>query len=171
MPTLTRSQRGAKTSAGPAGACSIIDYRDEFRFAVPPDQVWAGLEHVDRFEEWWGWLRNLHLEGRGLRPGSVLTGMVSPPLPYRMWIRVVLEECVPPAVIGGAVHGDLEGRARLMFAPDGGGTRASVAWTIEMTQPSMRMVAQVAAPLLRWGHDRVVESTVAEFDRRLGGGL
>jgi uncharacterized protein YndB with AHSA1/START domain len=175
MPSLTRSERAVVRAPGPVGvarvpASHVIDYRDVFQLAVPPAQLWAAIERVDRFEDWWGWLREVRLEGAGLCPGSVLSGVVSPPLPYRMHVRVVLEECVPPQVIGGAVHGDLEGEARLTFVPDGEGTRASVAWTIEMTQPTMRLAARVAAPLLRWGHDRVVESTVTEFERHLDPG-
>jgi len=145
-----------------------IEYREVFRLVAPPEQLWAGMERVERFEEWWGWLRDLRLEGPGLSAGSVLSGVISPPLPYRMRVRVVVQECIRPKVIGAAIHGDLEGEARLVFDPEGDGTRASVAWTIEMMQRSMRLAAVVAAPLLRWGHDRVVESTVAEFDRHVG---
>jgi len=31
----------------------------------------------------------------------------------------------------------------------------------------MRLAARAAAPLLRWGHDRVVDMTVAGFRRQL----
>jgi hypothetical protein len=55
-----------------------------------------------------------------------------------------------------------------VLEPAGGGTVVSVAWTIEMMQRPMRLAALVAAPLLRWGHDRVVETTVAGFRRQLG---
>jgi hypothetical protein len=113
------------------------------------------------------------LDGDGLEAGAVLVGVVSPPVPYRMRVRVELEECVRPSWIDAAVHGDLEGRGRLELAPDGEGTLASVAWTIEMMQRRMRMAARVAYPLLRWGHDRVVDATVFGFRRQLaanGGG-
>jgi hypothetical protein len=36
-----------------------------------------------------------------------------------------------------------------------------------MMQRPMRLAARVAYPLLRWGHDRVVEATVAGFRRQL----
>jgi hypothetical protein len=44
------------------------------------------------------------------------------------------------------------GRAHLVFEPDGGGTLATAAWTIEMMQLPMRVAARFAHPLLRWGH-------------------
>jgi hypothetical protein len=86
-----------------------------------------------------------------------------------MRLRVELGECVPGEHVEAAVHGDLEGSARLLLEPDGDHTRASVAWTIEMMPRPMRLAAQVAHPLLRWGHDRVVDATVAGFRRQLAG--
>ena len=52
-------------------------------------------------------------------------------------------------------------------AEAGDGTVAEVAWTVEMTQRTMRMAARVAHPFLRWGHDRVIETTVAAMRRHL----
>jgi hypothetical protein len=84
-----------------------------------------------------------------------------------MRLRVDLEECERPVVLGGAVHGDLEGTARLVFEPRPSGTEVSASWTIEMMQRPMRLAARVAHPLLRWGHDRVVDATVRSFRRDL----
>lgn len=145
----------------------VIDYRDDFAFPLPPERMWSAIERADGFERWWGWLSEFRLEGGALRPGAVLHGVVSPPLPYRMRITVELEECERPSLIEAAVHGDLEGRAGLRLEPEGGGTRASVSWTIEMMQRPMRVAARVAHPVLRWGHDRVVEATVRGFRRHI----
>ena len=41
--------------------------------------------------------------------------------------------------------------------------RAHATWSIEMMQRPMRLAARIALPLLRWGHDRVVEATVDGF--------
>jgi hypothetical protein len=156
-----------------ATGAPVIDYRETFRFAATPETVWETIERTGEFEAWWGWLGDFRLDGPGLEAGSVLVGVVSPPLPYRMRIRVELEDCVRPSLIRAAVHGDLEGRARLELAPDGNGTVAAAAWTIEMMQRPMRAAARFAYPLLRWGHDRVVDATVYGFRRQLaasGGG-
>lgn len=149
------------------GSPYVIEYAERFRFPVPPGDLWSAIEHPERFETWWGWLRELRVEGPGLVTGSVLHGVVAPPLPYRMRLRVVLVACDRPRSIDALVEGDLVGQARLVLEPDGDGTRASVAWTIEMLQRPMRAAARVAAPVLRWGHDRVVDVTVAEFRRQL----
>jgi hypothetical protein len=146
---------------------SVISFHKEFRFAVPPDVVWQSIERTNDFERWWGWLGEFRLDGPGLQAGSVLAGIVTPPLPYRMRVEVVLETCVKPELIDAAVHGDLEGRAHIDLASEGGGTLATAAWTIEMMQRTMRLADRVAHPLLRWGHDRVVDATVAGFRRNV----
>ena len=149
------------------GSPYVIDYQGVFRFAVAPGAMWSELERLDSFAEWWRWLRDFRHEGGGLRTGAVLSGTVVPPLPYRMRVRVVLDDCVAPSRIDATVLGDLEGHAHLRLEPLDRGTQATVSWTIEMRQRPMRLAALVAHPLLRWGHDRVVDATVSSFRRHL----
>jgi carbon monoxide dehydrogenase subunit G len=145
----------------------VIEYEREFAFAVTPSALWAAIEDVDSFERWWPWLREFSLDGGALEAGSVLRGVVVPPLPYRMHVEVELVRCRRPTEIDAVVHGDLEGPARLRLSPSDAGTVARVAWSVEMMQRPMRIASQVAHPLLKWGHDRVVEVTVASFRRHL----
>jgi carbon monoxide dehydrogenase subunit G len=146
---------------------SVIDYLGEFTFPIPPEELWAYLEQVERLEAFLGWLSEFRLDGDGLVAGSVLHGVITPPLPYRMRLRVDLNDCERPSRIVAAVYGDLQGRAQLLFAAENGGTRVTAAWTVEMMQRPMRLAARVAQPLLRWGHDRVVEMTVSGLRRHL----
>jgi len=145
----------------------VIGYRREFHFPEPPEAVWAAVGEVDRFEEWWLWLHEFRLDGPGLVDGAVLHGVVAPPLPYRMRIEVELVNCDRPRRVDALIRGDLEGHGGLRLDPDGSGTRAEVAWEIEMMQRPMRIASRFALPMLRWGHDRVVEMTVAGFRRRM----
>jgi uncharacterized protein YndB with AHSA1/START domain len=146
----------------------IITYRGEFEFGQhPAAALWRAMGEVDQFEAWWSWLEDFTLEGDALVPGSVLHGVVAPPVPYRLRIDVELTECVPPRRIDAVVHGDLEGEATLEIRDAGAGSRVEVAWTVEMMQRSMRMASRFAHPLLQWGHDVVVGVTVAGFRRRL----
>ncbi|HEY3702892.1 MAG TPA: hypothetical protein VGL32_11600, partial [Acidimicrobiales bacterium] len=80
---------------------------------------------------------------------------------------VTLDRSVPAERIEATVRGDLTGDALLTLTPVDSGSEVAVAWTIEMRQRAMRAVARVAYPLLRWGHDRVVEATVAGFRQHL----
>jgi uncharacterized protein YndB with AHSA1/START domain len=146
-----------------ASSCYVVDYAGRFNFSAPPEEVWSAMEEFDQFERWWRWLGNLTVQGGGLRAGAVLHGTVDPPVPYRMQVRVDVDRCVPARLIDAAVHGDLEGEAHVALEPERGGTRADVAWKIEMMQRPMRLAARVAYPMLRWGHDRVVEATLNGF--------
>jgi hypothetical protein len=49
----------------------------------------------------------------------------------------------------------------------GAGSVVEVAWAVEMMQTAMRLADRFTHPLLQWGHDRVVDLTVAGFRRRL----
>src|SRR3954466_10300845 len=115
-----------------AGSPYVIEYRGTFSFPCPPDQVWSAMQRFELFERWWGWLREFHVEGPGLEAGSVLHGVVVPPLPYHLRARGARLGCVPPRRIEAAIHGDLEGVARLVLEPEPEGTRASVSSTIEV---------------------------------------
>jgi carbon monoxide dehydrogenase subunit G len=146
---------------------SVFTYGRTHWFALPPDQLWDRLEEIDQFEGWWPWLSDLRLEGTGLTTGSVLHGVVNPPLPYRMRLRVELVDCVRPHSIEAKVSGDLSGDASLRLHADGGGTQVEVAWTIEVLHPAMRLAGRIGRPVLQWGQDRVVDMTVAGFRRRI----
>lgn len=145
----------------------VIDYEGVHRFPIPPDVLWSELQHFDRYQDWWRWLREFEVAGGGLRAGTVLHGVVRPPLPYRMRLTVRLVEVDEARRIEASVHGDLEGRASLTMQPEASGTRIEIAWSIEMMQRPMRAAARVAHHVLRWGHDRVVDMTVDGFRRRL----
>ena len=144
-----------------------MDYAASFRFPVPPDHIWSAIGQLDQFEGWWGWLGQLDVDGAGLATGSVLRGTVSPPVPYRMHVDVELQRCVPCQLIDARVTGDLSGDAHLRLHPERDGTVTDVTWSLEMLQRPMRVAARVAYPLLRWGHDRVVDATVSGFRRQL----
>jgi hypothetical protein len=107
------------------------------------------------------------MEGETLVAGSVLYGVVTPPLPYRMRIRVELTQCERPVAIDATISGDLQGEAQLTMRAGDEGSLVEVAWTVEMMQRPMRLASRFGLPLLQWGHDRVVEMTVAGFRRRL----
>jgi uncharacterized protein YndB with AHSA1/START domain len=147
----------------------IINYRHSYKFPQSPEGIWDALEQVDQFALWWPWLEDFRLEGDSLVAGAVLYGVVAPPLPYRMRVQIELTRCEKPAIIEALVHRDLEGEASVALCSQGVGTHVEVAWTLEMMQRPMRLADRMAHPVLKRGHDRVVENTVAEFRRHLGG--
>ena len=148
----------------------LIDYDGTFTFPVGVAELWSKIGRFDRFTSWWSWLREFSTEGDGLRHGTVLHGVVVTALPYRMRLDVVIDDCVPERCLSAHVHGDLEGTAQLTFDGDDAETHVHAAWTIEIMQRPMRLAARIAKPLLRWGHDRVIDATVDAFRRQLTSG-
>jgi len=161
-----RDARGAAVT-DTADPRYVVDYARTFTFNATPEQVWAVLERFESLARGWRWLREIRIDGPGLARGTVVRGVVAPPLPYRMRLEVILDDCVPERCIDASVHGDLEGVARISFEGDDTETRAHATWTIEMRQASMRVAARLAPRLLRWGHDRVVDATVQGLHRQL----
>jgi hypothetical protein len=146
---------------------TVLEYEGSFALPGSPPAIWAAINQVDAFETWWSWLRDFRADGTPLAAGTVLSGLVDPPIPYRMRLQVALLRCVPPHRIDAEVSGDLVGKAHLELAPDGSETRATVGWAVEMMPRAMRIAARLGSPILRFGHDRVVEMTVARFRRQL----
>ena len=147
----------------------VFNYDRAYHFDLAPEDLWDRLEQLDQFESWWPWLTGFRVDGNGLSTGSVLSGVVNPPVPYRMRLRIELIECSRPDAIDARVGGDLVGDAHLRFLTEGPGARVEATWTVELMQPTMRLASRIARPVLQWGHDRVVEMTVAGFRRRIEG--
>jgi hypothetical protein len=142
-----------------------FEYGGTFVFPVSPDEMWQTLERFDRFESWWTWLRHFDAEGAGLADGNVLHGVVVPPVPYRLRVDVRLTSCARPRLVEATVDGDLRGWARIRLSDAEEGARVTAVWSLEMGTAPLRVAAQVAYPLMRWGHDRVVDMAVAGFRR------
>jgi carbon monoxide dehydrogenase subunit G len=147
----------------------VITYRKSFRFDASPGRLWDRIEEFDQFELWFPWLTDFSHDGDGLSTGSVLRGVVTPPLPYRMGLRVEVGHSERPSTIDATIGGDLTGAAHLRIRPAPDGAMAEVSWSVEMRQPIMRMACRFGRPLLQWGHDRVVEITVDNFRQGLEG--
>jgi hypothetical protein len=153
-----------------AAGIYVMVHEGRHRLDASPEEVWDAMGRLDRFEGWWGWLSAFSVSGDGLVPGSVLEGVVSPPIPYRMRVRVTIGRCIPAREVEAVVSGDLAGPARLELerdGPDGTGTLARTWWELEMRQWPMRMACRVGKPMLRFAHDRVVDMTVAGFRRQI----
>ena len=96
----------------------------------------------------------------------MLHGLVVPPVPCRLRLDIRLQRCEPPRLIVAAVEGDLRGQAVLQLDDADDGTRATLTWSLEMRSAPLRAAARVAYPLMRWGHDRVLDMAVAGFRQR-----
>ena len=161
-----------KRIMGPAAAgrstwsAGGIRYAGEFWFPAPVEDFWRTIESFDSYRTWWPWLREFRTDNAGLVDGNVLRGTVVPPFPWPFRLEVRLHSCQRLSVTKAELAGDVRGEAAMYFSEHDGGTRVRVVWTLFMVSAPMRMAARVARPLVLWGHDRVVEMTVAALRPR-----
>jgi hypothetical protein len=145
---------------------AAIHYTGEFWFPIHVHDFWQLIEDFDRYQEWWPWLQEFTTDRDGLVTGNVLRATVVPPVPYRLRLEVRFDSCQRLTVTEATIAGDLRGHASLSFDELRGGTCVRAAWTLEAASAPMRLAARVARPVVRWGHDRVVDMAVTGISRR-----
>ncbi len=135
-------------------------------FSVSPEELWDAMVRVDAYRGWWPWLRSF--DAVALAPGEVWTAVVQPPLPYRVRFDIRLGEVEAPRLASAEVSGDIEGTARIEIQPAGGGSELHFTSELAPTNAVLRTVARMAQPLVRFGHEWVLDTGLRQFrDRAL----
>ncbi len=140
-----------------------VSYSGAHRFDASAEDLWRELSQVHRFESWWPWMRDVHLEGEALTPGSTISFGIDPPVPFKMTISVAVTDAKAPEWIVGEVSGDLSGIARLELRDDLPGAVCTVAWDVEIANRGIRRVIHVARPVLLWAQHWAVEIALHGF--------
>jgi hypothetical protein len=122
------------------------------------------MARVDAYRRWWPWLR--HFDGVALGDGEVWSAVVQPPLPYRLRFEIRLDDVRAPHHAGAVITGDIQGRAQLEVTPTDDGSELHVVSELTPTSSVLRAVAQVAAPLARFGHEWVLDTGLRQFRER-----
>ncbi len=140
-----------------------------FDFPVGPAALWSALTAVDRYRSWWPWLRRF--DGVAFTEGARWRCVVRAPLGYPVRFDVILDEVVAGRTAVATVAGDIAGHARLDVVTDadadaGGGSRLHLQSTLASERWLLRIVARVAPPVARFGHDRLLDTGVRQFRRR-----
>jgi hypothetical protein len=133
-------------------------------FDASPDELWAAMAQVDRYQDWWPWLRRF--DATALSAGDVWTATVQPPLPYRLTFDLLITEVEQPSVIAVDVTGDIEGSARLEVTGSTLGSELHFISELTPTNRVLRTVAQVAAPIAGYGHEWVLDNGLRQFRAR-----
>jgi hypothetical protein len=168
----------------------VVQVRSDRWYAVDADrrEVWAAFGATDRYRQWWPWLTEF--DGGPLAVGACWHCAVSPPLPYVVRFTLALVSVEEGRAIRATVDGDITGSAALDLvdhrcddppddapddAPDEGAGRPGRplcrihlrSW-LAPSHPALKVVAGVAAPLVRRGHDWVLDTGARQFrDRAL----
>ncbi len=135
-----------------------------FEFDAAPPALWAALGSVDDYPRWWPWLRRF--EARALAPGEEWRCTVKPPLPYVVRFAIRFDEVEVERRIDATVEGDIEGPAQLLIEPSAGGSSVTLTSSLRPTNTVLKAAALLGRPLVRYGHDWVLDIGAGQFASR-----
>jgi hypothetical protein len=132
-----------------------------FLLPAPRAAVWDALGEVSDYPAWWPWLRRF--DAGGLDEGDVWRCAIRPPLPYALQCTVTLTTVRAPALVVARLAGDVAGDARLDLTEQPRATEARITSRLEARRLPARLLARVAPPVARWGHDWVFTTAARQF--------
>ncbi|MET0145708.1 MAG: SRPBCC family protein [Ilumatobacteraceae bacterium] len=132
-----------------------------YRFAVPPADLWSSLAATDHYRSWWPWLRAF--DGDGLVSSADWHCTIRPPLPYTLRFTIHLHEVDRPRVVTADISGDIAGTARIDVEPHGAGSELHLTSTLTPSSRAFGIVAKLAKPIVRRGHDWVLDTGAGQF--------
>lgn len=132
-----------------------------YQLPLPPSELWAAVARVENYQTWWPWLRQFDAEH--LAGDEVWHCLVQPPLPYRVRFAVTLEEVQAPSTVRASITGDVVGQALLEISEHPSGSEARLISHLEPGNGFLKAVARFAAPVIRHGHDWVLDSGARQF--------
>jgi hypothetical protein len=138
---------------------------DDFPFDV--HQFWRRVGTVDQYQQWWPWLR--HFDGNAMRDGEVWECSVQPPVPYAVRFSITLHDIVGERSVSATITGDIVGTASLTVQHTPTGCRSTLISDLEPDKQSLRIMSLAARPVVRFGHNWVLDVGVRQFIAKSGG--
>ena len=136
-----------------------------WRFDADPPTLWAVVSDVDSYRSWWPWL--VHFDAAdGFGAGEHWSCTVRPPLPYVLRFTLDLVDVDPPRCAVVTVGGDITGSARLTVTGSDAGSEVRLESALAPSNRFLKGVARVAAPIVRFGHDWVLDTGASQFRRK-----
>jgi uncharacterized protein YndB with AHSA1/START domain len=135
-----------------------------FQFDATPAALWAALTAVEDYPTWWPWLRDF--DAHALAAGEEWRCTVKPPLPYVVRFVVRFDDVRAQERIDASVSGDIAGPAQLTIEPSGTGSAVTLTSALRPTSSILRAVATIGRPLVRYGHDWVLDIGAGQFASR-----
>ncbi len=134
-----------------------------YRLPLTPGEVWARVSSVDEYPSWWPWLRAF--DGADLVAGAMWSCEVRPPLPYSVRFVLTVGETVPERSVAATVRGDIVGTAMIEIEPQVDGSEVHLVADLGPDNRALRMMSVAARPLVRFGHDWVLDTAARQFAR------
>lgn len=140
-----------------------LDSDRSYEFEVTTDALWSAIAETDDYPRWWPWLSDF--DSNGLVAGDVWACTVRPPLPYRLRFAIHIDEVVPTTVVTARVSGDIEGTARLDITSHDHGCNVRLRSSLSPSGAAFGVFALFARPIVRRGHDWVLDTGARQFVR------
>ncbi|MEO5899041.1 MAG: SRPBCC family protein, partial [Ilumatobacteraceae bacterium] len=135
-----------------------------YDFAMTPEELWACIIVVPSYPTWWPWLRSF--DGTRLAEGEVWQSSVQPPLPYAVRFTVSIDAVVPARRVAATIKGDVIGTAELHIEPRAKGCQARLVADLGPDKSALRALSIAARPLVRFGHNWVLDTGARQFRSR-----
>ena len=132
-----------------------------YRFAVSPERLWERMTSVEEYRTWWPWLHGL--EADAFVTGASWACVIQPPVPYALRFDLELLAVEAPTLAVARLEGDIVGDASLDVTEVGGGVQARLVSDLAPGNRMLRVVAGLARPVARFGHDWVLDTGARQF--------
>ena len=142
-------------------------------FRHAPEQIWAFLQNVETYPEWWPGFLGARVVDRGSADGlgASVDCRVRGTLPNVFKFRVTVLEIERPRLLRLRAVGGLEGMGVWTLNSDGTATHVTYQWDIRATNPIHDVMARFppAKSFLAGSHDRVMGRGGRNLERLLVG--
>jgi uncharacterized protein YndB with AHSA1/START domain len=135
-----------------------------YHFDASPGEVWAALADTAGYRRWWPWVAAF--DGDRLAAGDAWRCAVRPPLGYTVRFTIHLDEVVRPTSVAARVAGEIRGDARIELEPCGDGCALRLTSTLAPGNRAFALLAAIARPIVRRGHDWVLDTGARQFAAR-----
>jgi hypothetical protein len=130
----------------------------DWSFDAPLEAVWRALIAPEEWPSWWRAVAKVERladsDADGVGALRRMTWRTA--LPYTLTFAMRTTRVEPMTLIEGRAEGELQGLGRWIMSPAGAGTDVRYEWTVEVTQPWMRLVAPLMKPVFAWNHNTVM---------------
>jgi carbon monoxide dehydrogenase subunit G len=144
-----------------------------WRLEAPIDQVFAEIDAVEAWPEWWPMVKAVErledggLDGVGMVHRMTFVGK----LPYQLRFDMRVTRREPPISIIGEATGELAGVGDWSLHEEGSTTVVRYVWAIRTTRPWMNLLAPLpfVDGIFRFNHHAVMRDGLRGIRGRLGG--
>ena len=156
-----------------AGESALFHFDERWIVDAGIESVWAVLERVDQWPEWWPGLTAAERVGVGhdeavdisVTPGSRARLLVRAPIGWSLRFTIEVEEVEAPQLIRFQSEGDLRGEGRWTLTASEGVTAIDAMWCVTTNRTLIRAMR----PLSGLMHALVMRAGERGLRRRLSG--